>query len=131
MSDTPDDLRYAESHEWVRDEGDGTVTIGISDHAQAALGDVVYVELPEIGRTVTQREEVAVVESVKAASDIYAPIDGEVIACNEALTDGPELINSGPYADGWMFKLRAGDPLQIAALLDSAAYAKLASEDEH
>ncbi len=130
MSEIPDNLRYAESHEWVRDEGDGTVTVGISDHAQSQLGDVVYVELPEIGRAVASREELAVVESVKAASDIYAPVGGEVTAVNEALADSPELVNSSPYGDGWMFRLRVSDADQIGALLDAAGYGEIAARDE-
>jgi len=102
MSDIPQDLKFAESHEWVRDEGAGLVTVGISDHAQEALGDLVYVEVPEVGATVTVGDACAVVESVKAASDVYSPVDGEVVAVNEALADAPELINSEPYGEGWI-----------------------------
>src|ERR1041384_8125273 len=105
MSNTPSDLKYAASHEWARLEADGTVTVGISDHAQEALGDVVYVELPEVGKTLAAGQEAGVVESVKAASDIYAPIAGEVIAVNDALTDSPEQVNGEPYA-AWFFKLQ-------------------------
>jgi glycine cleavage system H protein len=130
MSEIPQDLRYASSHEWVRVESDGEVTVGITDHAQAQLGDVVYVELPEVGRTVAAREEFAVVESVKAASDIYAPVAGEVVAVNEALVDTPELLNSGPFSDGWMMRIRLADDAQLADLLDASAYAEVAAEDE-
>ena len=109
MSNIPADLRYASSHEWSRLEADGTVTVGITDHAQDLLGDVVFVECPDVGRQVSAGEECAVVESVKAASDIYAPISGEVIAVNEALTDSPELVNSAPYGDAWFFKIQPSD----------------------
>lgn len=121
MSNIPADLRYAASHEWVRLEADGSVTVGISDHAQEALGDVVYVELPEVGASLNAGQEAGVVESVKAASDIYAPISGEVIAVNEALTDSPEQVNSDPYAS-WFFKLQPSDSAELNKLLDAAAY---------
>lgn len=130
MSDIPDNLRYAESHEWARDEGDGTFSVGISDHAQSQLGDVVYVEVPEVGRQVSAREEIAVVESVKAASDIYAPFAGEVVAVNEALADTPELVNSNPYDDGWMFRIRADDVAAVSALLDAAGYAAVVARED-
>ncbi|MFZ3183066.1 MAG: glycine cleavage system protein GcvH [Pseudomonas sp.] len=122
MSNIPADLRYAASHEWVRLEADGTVTVGISDHAQEALGDVVYVELPEVGASLNAGQEAGVVESVKAASDIYAPIAGTVLAVNEALTDSPEQVNSDPYAS-WFFKLQPSNAADIEALLDAAGYA--------
>jgi glycine cleavage system H protein len=118
---TPDDLRYTESHEWVRREGDGTLTIGITDHAQAALGDLVYVELPEVGKKLAARDAVAVVESVKAASDVYAPVAGEVIAVNDALSSAPEQVNADPYG-AWLFKLRPGDAGAVDGLLDAAGY---------
>jgi glycine cleavage system H protein len=121
MSNIPADLRYAASHEWVRLEADGTVTVGISDHAQEALGDVVYVELPAVGASLNAGQEAGVVESVKAASDIYAPISGSVIAVNEALTDSPEQVNSDPYAS-WFFKLQPSDAAELNKLLDAAAY---------
>lgn len=121
MSNIPADLRYAASHEWVRLEADGTVTVGISDHAQEALGDVVYVELPAVGASLNAGQEAGVVESVKAASDIYAPISGEVLAVNEALTDSPEQVNSDPYAS-WFFKLQPSDAAELNKLLDAAAY---------
>jgi glycine cleavage system H protein len=117
----PADLRYTASHEWVKSEADGTVTIGITDHAQAALGDLVYVELPAVGRVVAAGEACAVVESVKAASDIYAPVAGEVVAVNEALAGKPEVVNEGAYA-AWLFRLRPGDPAAAGRLLDAAAY---------
>ena len=121
MSNIPADLRYAASHEWVRLEADGTVTVGISDHAQEALGDVVYVELPAVGASLNAGQEAGVVESVKAASDIYAPISGAVIAVNEALTDSPEQVNSDPYAS-WFFKLQPSDAAELNKLLDAAGY---------
>jgi glycine cleavage system H protein len=110
MSELPGDLTYTNEHEWLRQEEDGTVTIGITDHAQSALGDLVYVELPEVGQEVDAGGEMAVVESVKAASDVYAPISGEVVAVNEALSDDPEKINADPYGDGWIVRMRpSGD----------------------
>jgi len=121
MSNIPADLRYANSHEWARQENDGTVTVGISDHAQDALGDVVFVELPEVGKQLTAGQEAGVVESVKAASDIYAPVSGEVVAINEALTDSPELVNSDPYGS-WFFKLKPSDAGELDKLLAAAAY---------
>ncbi|MBI5785086.1 MAG: glycine cleavage system protein GcvH [Rhodocyclales bacterium] len=124
----PSDLKYTKSHEWLRQEADGTVTIGITDHAQEALGDIVFLELPDAGRTVKAGEECAVVESVKAASDIYAPVSGEVVARNDAAVDAPESVNQDAYA-AWLFKLKPGNPAEIGALLDAAAYAKVA--DEH
>lgn len=122
MSSIPANLRYNESHEWVLDNGDGTVTIGITDHAQEALGDVVFVELPEEGRALTKGEEFSVVESVKAASDLYAPLAGEVIAVNEELEDAPETINESPYENGWIIKVRVADAGAVEALLDADAY---------
>ncbi|MCF1486641.1 glycine cleavage system protein GcvH [Pseudomonas sp. AA27] len=121
MSQIPADLRYAESHEWARLEADGTVTVGISDHAQAALGDVVFVELAEVGKVFTAGDAAGVVESVKAASDIYAPVGGEVIAVNDALADSPELLNEEPY-ESWIFKLKPSDKSELDKLLDAAGY---------
>jgi glycine cleavage system H protein len=118
----PADLRYTAAHEWVRAEADGTVAIGITDHAQAALGDLVYLELPAVGRIVTAEEACAVVESVKAASDVYAPLAGEVVAVNEALNDAPEQVNQDAYA-AWFFKLKPSDAGAFARLLDAKAYA--------
>lgn len=130
MSKVPEALRYVETHEWVRQEDDGTVTIGITDHAQQQLGDLVFVELPEVGRTVAEKEELAVVESVKAASDVYSPLAGDVVSANEALGDAPELVNQDAYGDGWIVKLRPSDPAAVEALLDAAAYQELAEAEE-
>lgn len=121
MSNIPADLRFAESHEWARLEADGTVTVGISDHAQEALGDVVFVELAEVGATFAAGGQAGVVESVKAASDIYAPIAGEVTTVNEELSGSPELLNSDPYA-AWIFKLKPSNPAELDKLLDAAGY---------
>jgi len=125
MSDTPSELHYRESHEWVRDEGNGIVVVGISDHAQAALGDMVYIELPEPGMSYEQGEACAVVESVKAASDAYAPVSGEVIENNAALEDSPEMVNNSPYGDGWLFKVQMSKPEELKGLLSAEAYAAL------
>lgn len=130
MSNIPSDLRYASSHEWVRPEGDGVYTIGITEHAQELLGDMVFVELPDVGDQISAGDDVAVAESVKAASDVYAPITGEVLAVNEDLEDSPELVNSDPYGDGWMFKVKAEDDAEIAELLDAEAYGSSIEEDE-
>jgi glycine cleavage system H protein len=127
MSNIPADLRFAESHEWARLEADGTVTVGISDHAQQALGDVVFVELATVGQVFGAGDAAGVVESVKAASDIYAPVGGEVIAVNEDLADSPELLNEAPY-ESWIFKLKPSDKAELDKLLDAAAYAKLIGE---
>ena len=121
MSNIPADLRFAESHEWARLEADGTVTVGISDHAQEALGDVVFVELAEVGATFGAGDQAGVVESVKAASDIYAPIAGEVIAVHEELSGSPELLNSDPYG-AWIFKLKPSSAAELDKLLDAAGY---------
>jgi glycine cleavage system H protein len=128
MSDTPAELKYAKTHEWARLEDDGTVTVGISDHAQHALGDVVFVELPEVGAELTAGSEAGVVESVKAASDIYAPVSGEVIAINEKLVDVPETINGDPYGDGWFFRLRPSDASELDELLDAEGYRAVSEE---
>jgi glycine cleavage system H protein len=130
MSMIPPELKYTESHEWVRDDGDGTVTVGITDHAQDALGDLVFVELPEIGRQLAAKDACAVVESVKAASDIYSPVAGEVTAANEALEGAPETINEDAYGDGWIFKVRLADGATLDELLDAGGYEQaLADED--
>jgi glycine cleavage system H protein len=121
MSNIPAELRFAESHEWARLEADGTVTVGISDHAQEALGDVVFVELTEVGKVFAAEDQAGVVESVKAASDIYSPISGEVIAINEELGGSPELLNSDPYG-AWIFKLKPTDAAELDKLLDAGAY---------
>jgi glycine cleavage system H protein len=122
MSNIPTDLKYMSSHEWVRIEADGTLTVGISDHAQAALGDLVFVETPEVGRTLKVGEAFAVVESVKAASDVYSPVSGEVVAINDGLSAAPELINQAPYGDGWIMKIKPSDAAELSKLLDAAAY---------
>lgn len=122
MSEVPEGLKYTSSHEWVRAESDGTVTVGITDHAQELLGDLVFVELPEVGRSVGSGEECGVVESVKAASDVYSPLAGEITAVNGALTDAPELVNQSPFADGWLFRLRPADSAALDRLLDAKAY---------
>ncbi|MBD5772002.1 glycine cleavage system protein GcvH [Marinomonas colpomeniae] len=122
MSTIPENLKYADSHEWVLDNGDGTVTVGITDHAQDLLGDVVYVELPEIGSEVTAAEQFSLVESVKAASDIYAPVNGEIIAVNEDLNDSPELINEVPFEGAWIAKIKLSDSADLDKLLDAAGY---------
>ena len=127
MSQIPADLRYAASHEWARLEADGSVTVGISDHAQEALGDVVFIELPEVGKTLAAGDQAGVVESVKAASDIYAPVGGEVIAVNEALADAPEQVNGEPYG-AWFFKLKPQDAAELDKLLDADGY-RAASEN--
>jgi len=129
MSHTPTELKYASSHEWARLEEDGTVTVGITDHAQAALGDVVFVELPEVGTVLAAGDEAGVVESVKAASDIYAPIAGEVLEINVALEDEPEMVNTDPYNDGWFYKLQPGDLAELEGLLSSQDYDALCAED--
>ncbi|HEY0974050.1 MAG TPA: glycine cleavage system protein GcvH [Solimonas sp.] len=121
MSKVPAELKYVDTHEWVRLEADGTVTIGITDHAQAALGDLVFVEVPKSGRSLKKDEACAVVESVKAASDVYAPIPGEVIAANDALGNSPEILNSDPYGDGWMWKMKV-NAADLSGLLDAAGY---------
>ncbi|PVZ83044.1 glycine cleavage system protein H [Serratia sp. S1B] len=128
MSNVPTELKYAASHEWVRDEGNGEYLVGITEHAQELLGDMVFVDLPEVGTVVSAGDECAVAESVKAASDIYAPISGEIIAINDALESSPDLVNSEPYADGWLFRIKASDEAELDMLLDADAY--LASIDE-
>lgn len=129
MSTIPDNLRYATSHEWARREDDDTVTVGISDHAQSQLGDLVYVEVPEPGSTVNAGTPSAVVESVKAASDVYSPVSGEVVAVNEALADSPELVNQDPYGEGWLFRVKSSDSLDD--LLDAAGYGKVVAAEDN
>jgi glycine cleavage system H protein len=123
----PAGLKYADTHEWLRTESDGTVTIGITDHAQAALGDLVYIDLPKAGRRVEAGEVCAVVESVKAASDVYAPLAGEVVAGNDALVGAPEAVNEDAYA-AWLFRLRPSDPEALSAVMDADAYKRLIAE---
>ncbi len=122
MSDCPEDLKYARTHEWVRVEGDATVTVGITDHAQHLLGELVYVELPEVGDTLDAGDDSAVVESVKTASDVYAPMSGEVIEINEALANKPALVNGEAYGDGWLYRLRISDEAELKDLIDAEAY---------
>lgn len=123
MSEIPGDLKFLSSHEWARIEDDGTVTVGISDHAQDLLGDIVFVELPEVGKTVSAEGEAAIVESVKAASDVYSPLSGEIIAVNDSLEASPEIINDSPYDDGWFFKIKPDNLDELADLLDAESYA--------
>ncbi len=125
MSDLPGDLLYTKDHEWLRKEDDGSVSVGITDHAQAALGDLVYVELPEIDQDVELNGEMAVVESVKAASDVYAPIAGVVVAVNDALADDPETINNDPYGDGWIVRMQPSESIDESELMDPGAYQEL------
>ncbi|GLX85168.1 glycine cleavage system H protein [Thalassotalea loyana] len=129
MSNIPSELKYATSHEWVRNEGDGIVTVGITEHAQELLGDMVFVELPEVGESVSTGDDVAVAESVKAASDIYAPVAGEIVEVNEDLEDSPELVNSDAFGDGWMFKIKLEDAGELESLLDAEGYANSIDED--
>lgn len=128
MSEAPSTLKYARSHEWARLEADGTVTVGITDHAQAALGDVVFVETPALGLQLQAAQEAGVVESVKAASGIYAPLSGEVIARNSALEDAPETVNSAPYGEGWFFKIQPSNPAEWDSLLSAGDYLALIGE---
>jgi len=130
MSQTPSELKYASSHEWARLEEDGTVTIGITDHAQEALGDVVFVEVPEVGVVLAAGDDAGVVESVKAASDIYAPLGGEVIAINEELDGVPETVNSDPYNDGWFFRLQPADTSELDALLNAEDYQQQCADED-
>jgi glycine cleavage system H protein len=131
MATIPADLKYLESHEWARVESDGTVTIGISDHAQGALGDLVFVEVPEVGKSLSKGGAAAVVESVKAASDVYSPISGEVVAANDALGASPELVNTDPYGAGWLFKIKPSNAGELQQLLDAKAYEKVVADEAH
>lgn len=129
MSNIPKELKYASTHEWVRNEGDGIFTVGITEHAQDLLGDMVFVELPEVGDAVAAGDDVAVCESVKAASDIYAPIAGEIVEVNEELEDAPETVNNDPFGDGWLFKIKAEDPSEVEGLLDAEGYQAVIDEE--
>ena len=131
MSNIPSDLRYTKSHEWVRLGQNGSAEIGISEHAQGALGDLVFVEVPEVGRAVKAGEACAVVESVKAASDVYSPVSGKVTASNSALATQPELLNQDPYGAGWMFRVQAASAVDEAALMSAADYAKYLADEAH
>ena len=128
MSDLPTELKYAGSHEWARLESDGTVVVGITDHAQAALGDIVYIELPEVGATLDAGSEIAVVESVKAASDIYSPLSGEVIEINPVLEDEPGTVNLSPYADGWFFRVKLSEVSELEDMMDASDYQSMVDE---
>ena len=130
MSNNPPELKYAKTHEWARVEEDGAVTIGITDHAQEALGDVVYIEVPDVGDTLAGGDQAGVVESVKAASDIFAPLSGEVIAINGALEEEPELVNADPYNDGWFYRILPQDLSELESLLSADEYAAVCAEDE-
>lgn len=130
MSNIPEELRYNKSHEWVRDDGDGLFTVGITDHAQQALGDLVYVELAEVGNTVSAEDACCVVESVKAASDVYSPLDGEIVEVNEALEESPELVNSDPYGDGWLFRIKPSNPGDFEDMLTADDYADILEDEE-
>lgn len=130
MSEIPGDLKFLKSHEWARVEDDGTVRVGISDHAQAQLGDLVYVELPEVGATVQAGHGTAVVESVKAASDIYSPVSGEIVEVNEVLNDKPETINEDAYGEGWIFRVKVENRDELEDLLDADAYGELVENDD-
>ena len=122
MSELPGDLQYTSDHEWLRREDDGTVTVGITDHAQAELSDVVFVELPDVGESIDKDAEFGTVESVKAVSELYMPVGGEIKAINAALEDAPELVNNAPYGDGWMIEIKVSDPSETEALMDKGAY---------
>jgi glycine cleavage system H protein len=130
MSKTPNDLRYTKSHEWVKKEADGTITVGITDHAQGLLGDMVFVELPKVGAKVAAGKECGVVESVKAASDVYAPVSGEITAVNSAVSDAPESVNQDAYA-AWMFKIKPASAAEVDALLDAKAYEAVVASEAH
>jgi glycine cleavage system H protein len=131
MSNIPADLKYAKTHEWVRLNDDGSVTVGISDNAQEQLGDMVYVEVPDVGKVVTATQACAVVESVKAASDVYAPLAGEILEANSKLIDSPEIVNQDPYGEGWMFSLRPSDPGALKDLMDAATYEAFLDSESH
>ena len=131
MAEFPDDLRFLDTHEWGRLDADGFVTVGISDHAQHELGDVVFVELPEVDTDVAAGDEVAVVESVKAASDIYSPVSGTVVAINEALEEAPEVVNDSPYGDGWFFKIIPSDIAELSKLLSADEYRQVCETEPH
>lgn len=129
MSNVPSNLKYTKSHEWVRVEADGTITVGITDHAQELLGDLVFVELPEVGKTLAAGQEACVVESVKAAADAYAPVDGEVVAVNDAVPDAPESVNQDAFA-AWLFKLKPANAADLNQLIDAAAYQALVDSEK-
>lgn len=131
MSEMPGELKYTKSHEWVRINDDGSVTVGITDHAQDLMGDMVYIELPEVGDEIEAGKECAVVESVKAASDIYAPLDGKILEVNEAIAENPEVINQDPYEGGWLFRVQSGEDRNLDDLLDAKSYQEIIDSTEH
>jgi glycine cleavage system H protein len=131
MSNVPVELKYAKSHEWARTNDDGSVTVGISDSAQDQLGDMVFIEVPEVGMTVTAEEACAVVESVKAASDVYAPVGGEIVEVNEDLADSPETVNNDAYGEGWIFRIQPADAGELGALMDAEAYEGFLASEDH
>ena len=131
MSDIPENLKYTRDHEWIAETDDGTAVVGITDHAQEALGDLVFVELPEMHRDVETGDVCAVVESVKAASDVYSPVAGNISEVNVALDDSPELVNADPYGEGWLFRLTPASPPDLEELLDAQAYARVLAEMDH
>jgi len=131
MSNIPKDLKYTKSHEWVKPNADGSITVGITHHAQDLMGDMVFVDLPKAGTQVTSGKECGVVESVKAASDVYAPVSGEIVEANVALSDSPETVNKDPYGSGWMFRLKPANKAEVDALLDAKAYEALVASEKH
>jgi len=131
MTNVPADLKYSKTHEWVREDGDGNITVGVTDHAQELLGDLVFVELPEVGGEVAAEGECGVVESVKAASDLYSPVAGTVVEVNETLADAPEIINEDPYQGGWVFRLAPADATAITELMDADDYMAFVAAEEH
>jgi glycine cleavage system H protein len=131
MSNIPKDLKYTKSHEWVKPNADGSVTVGITHHAQDLMGDMVFVDLPQAGTQVTSGKECGVVESVKAASDVYAPVSGEIVEANAALSDSPETVNKDPYGSGWMFRLKPANKAEVDGLLDAKAYEALVASEKH
>jgi glycine cleavage system H protein len=131
MSNIPKDLKYTKSHEWVKPNSDGSITVGITHHAQDLMGDMVFVDLPTAGTQVTSGKECGVVESVKAASDVYAPVSGEIVEANAALADSPETVNKDPYGSGWMFRLKPANKAEVDALLDAKAYEALVASEKH
>jgi glycine cleavage system H protein len=131
MSNIPKDLKYTKSHEWVKPNSDGSITVGITHHAQDLMGDMVFVELPTAGTQVTSGKECGVVESVKAASDVYAPVSGEIVEANAALADSPETVNKDPYGSGWMFRLKPANKAEVDGLLDAKAYEALVASEKH
>jgi len=131
MSNIPEDLKYTKTHEWVKQDADGNLVVGISDHAQGLLGDMVFIELPEVGTSYNSGDDCAVVESVKAASDVYCPVSGEVVAINDAVVEAPEVVNQDPFGDGWLFKLTPIDAGEVEDLLNAESYLEITEEDDH